>query len=165
MTLSRPPLSLDAALARIAGQLPGDWERMAALTGYQKRTVQKWGAFDVASDEGEARDIPMRAAIVLDIEYRRAGGAGRPIYDAYGYLLGVDEEERFADAFDILRHAVDVVREVGQAKAALLEAALPDATDADRRDAQREIIEAIEAMKAALLNLERQTPPRLVAPP
>ena len=38
-------------------------------------------------------------------------------------------------------------------------------TDADRRDAQREIIEAIEAMKAALLNLERQTPPRLVAPP
>lgn len=156
MTKERAPLSIDGALARIAGKLPGGWAQMAAITGYHERTVRAWGD----GDREEQINIP--AAIALDNGYQAAGGAGRPIYDAYGCLVGAAERDRFAEPFDILRHAVDVARESGQANSALLEAAMPDATDADRREAQQELIEAIEAMKIALLRLN---PPHIDVPP
>ncbi len=159
MTKERVPLSVDGALARIAGQLPGSWALMAEITGYQERTVRAWG------DNDRDEQINLPAAVALDIAYQQHGGVGRPLFDVYGYLLGLAQVEHFAQPFDILRHAVDVVRESGDAKAALLEAALPDASADDRRRAQRELLEAIEVMKRALLVLDRRDPPRITPPP
>lgn len=159
MTKDRAPISIDGALARIAGLLPGGWAEMARITDYNERTVRSWG--DVDRDE----QINLPAAIKLDLAYLAAGGQEKPLYETYGYQLGLSMRERFADQFDILRLAADVVREVGEAQTALLEASLPDATQVDRREAQREILEAMEVMKRAMLELERREPPRATAPP
>lgn len=159
MTRERAPLSLDAALARIAGQLPGSWADMAQLTGKAERTVRGWG--DADRDE----QINLPAAITLDLAYQAAGGAGLPCYEAYGYMIGAAQRGRFANAFEILALAASVIRESGQAEAALIDACLPDATSGDRREAQRELIDAIEAMKRALIVLEQVDPPRVTGPP
>lgn len=163
VTKERAPISLDAALARIAGQLPGSWADMARRTGYAERTVRAWG------DEDRDEQINLPAAIALDIAYQAAGGAGWPCYEAYGYMIGAAQRDRFVNAFDILQLASIVVRETGQAEAALIDAALPDATPGHRREAQRELIDAMEAMKRALLTLEQvdapTAPPRITAPP
>ena len=159
MTKDRAPLSVDGALARIAGMLPGGWAEMAHLTGYAERTVRAWG--DVDREE----QINLPAAIKLDIAYLAAGGEDKPLYETYGYQLGLSIKERFASSFDILRLAVDVVREVGEAQTALMEACLPDATRLDRREAQRELLEAMEVMKRAVLNLDLPELPRAAAPP
>lgn len=159
MTKDRAPISIDGALARIAGLLPGGWAEMARITDYNERSVRSWG--DVDREE----QINLPAAIKLDLAYLAAGGQEKPLYETYGYQLGLSMRERFADQFDILRLAADVVREVGEAQTALLEACLPDASQADRRVAQREILEALDVLKKALINLDRSEPPRATSPP
>mgnify|MGYP006879913525 CR=1 FL=1 len=42
MTKLRDPLSLDAALAKVAGQVPGDWKTLAAIAGRTASTVRSW---------------------------------------------------------------------------------------------------------------------------
>lgn len=155
MTKLRDPLSLDAALAKVAGQVPGDWKALAAIAGKTASTVRSWG------DEDRTGDLPVYAAILFDQAYQDAGGEGRPIYDAYSRLLGVAEAERYRDAFCIMAKLAEAVEEIGDAKAALIRAMLPDATEADRHVAQRELIEAIEKMNSLVLMLDAgpETPP------
>lgn len=147
MSKPRPPLSIDAALARIAGQVPGGWAAMAQSTGYVERTVRKWG------DPDDEAEINLTAAIQLDILFQQSGGEGTPIYDAYGLLVGACVAERFVDGFDLLRCAIDVAKETGDAEAALMRLALPEAGPADRLIAQRELLQALDAVKAALLRV------------
>lgn len=159
MTKLRAPLSIDAALARIAGQVPGGWAAMARSTGYVERTVRKWG------DPEDEAEINLSAAITLDLLFQQSGGQGRPIYDTYGLLIGACVAERFVDQFDLLRCAIDVAKETGDAEAALLRLALPDATPADRRTAQAELIEAIDLLKGALLKVTAPAPEEHVRGP
>jgi hypothetical protein len=148
MTKERRPLSVDSALARIAGQVPGSWAQMARTVGYAERTVRKWG------DEDADERVNIPAAIALDILFQQHGGSGQPIYEAYGYLIKASVAASFADQFEILRRAVVVATETAQAQSALMRVALPDATDNDRRIAQRELREAIEVLQGCLLSLE-----------
>ena len=104
MTKDRRPLSIDGALARIAGQLRGSWAEMAVVTGYHERTVRGWGDID------REEKINLPSAIALDLAFQKNGGVGRPLYETYGYLLGLSQQEAFADSFDLLRAAIDVVR-------------------------------------------------------
>lgn len=144
VTKVRTPLSIDAALARIAGQVPGSWSALAGEVGYEERTVRKWGDVDA---DGE---INVTAAIKLDILFQRHGGEGFPLHDAYGRMLGVAVTRRFHDQFEILRRVMRIAKETGDAEAALLRFALPDATDKHRAAAQREVLEALEAIQAVL---------------
>lgn len=155
MTKPRAPLSIDAALARIAGQVPGEWRAMADHVGYAERTVRKWGD---AEDEAE---INLKAAIALDALFQQNGGEGRPIYEAYGLLVGACAAERFVDQFDLLRCAIDVAKETGDAEAALMRLALPDAGAADRLVAQRELMQALDSIRAALLKVTAAPAPSL----
>ncbi|MCW2412033.1 MULTISPECIES: hypothetical protein [unclassified Sphingobium] len=148
MTKERRPLSIDSALARIAGQVPGSWGAMAKATGYEERTVRKWG------DEDQDGEINITAAIKLDLLYQNHGGEGRPIYDVYGLMLGAAVAEAYTDQFEILRRVIRVVKETGEAKSALVQLSLPDATEADRRAAQREVLEALTELKNILPLLE-----------
>ena len=149
MTKPREPLSIDAALARIAGQVEGSWSAMAAETGYAERTVRKWG--DADTDD----EINFRSMLKLDLMFQRGGGEGHPIHAAYSQLLQVAIAERFVDQFELLRRASRIVKETGDAEAALLHCALPDASLNDMRKALKEVLEALDVMKAVVPVLEQ----------
>ena len=113
MTKRRAPLSLDAALARIAGQLPRAWLDMGDLTARAERTVRNWG------DPDTREQIPMDCAIALDLAYQQAGGDGAPIFECYAARLELAGVHRFADRIALGRRAADAIRECGEAGAAL----------------------------------------------
>lgn len=152
MTKVRPPLSVDAALARIAGQLPGGWDQMAALTARKVRTVRNWG------DPDTPEQIPIDCAIALDLAFEESGGEGYPLYEAYTLKLEFAQAAYFADSHTLLRRTAALIKEGGEAHSALVRASLPDATEADRRAARRELAEAFEEIKHVLPLLEPVDP-------
>jgi hypothetical protein len=137
MTKHRPPLSVDAALARIAGALQNGWTEMAARTDRSESLVRAWG------DPDRRERIPIDDAIVLDLAFQEAGGVGAPIYEAYSVMLDEAGALRFADRIALSQLASKVIRDCGEASASLVTTALPSATANDRRDALREVEEAI----------------------
>ncbi|WP_030540578.1 hypothetical protein [Sphingobium sp. DC-2] len=155
MTKRRAPLSIDTALARIAGQLNGGWADMAAVTGYAERTVRAWG--DVDREE----QINLPAAIKLDIAFQAAGGTGAPIYEAYGDLVQVAAAEAFGDKQQLLRATMAFMQENGEAELALLEATKPDAGPAELAIAQKQLLdvrEDVDQMLAGLCGRQREPP-------
>ena len=144
MTKRRAPLSIDAALARIAGQLPGGYEAMGELVQRKDRTVRNWG------DPDTPEQIPLDCAIVLDLADEEAGGEGYPLHEAYTAKLELAEAGRFVSRFDLLRRFTDLIKEGGEAHSALARLCLPDATEADRQAAVRELSENFEVIKAVL---------------
>lgn len=155
MTKPRPPLSIDAALARIAGQLPAGFDDMARIAGRAVRTVRNW------SDPDTPEQIPVDCAIALDLAFIAAGGAGAPIFETYAHKLELAEAEQFADQLELLRRAQVVAKESGEATSALIGAAHPAATDADRARALAEAVEARDALSQVipLLAAEVEQPP------
>lgn len=143
MTKPRPPLSIDAALARIAGQLERGWESIAEVTGRKNGLVRAWG------DPARRERLPVDDAIVLDLAYRAAGGEGAPIFEAYGARLDAAGVEWFGDQIVLGRYASYVIRECSEAEAALVQAAQPGSTARDRTNALREIEEAIAVLSRA----------------
>lgn len=154
MTKRRAPLSIDTALARIAGQLPEGWAGMAQLTGYAERTVRAWGDID------REEQINMPAAIALDIAFQAAGGTGAPIFEAYGDMVRVAAAEAFADKQQLLRAAMDFMAENGEAELALLEATRPDAGPAELANATKQLLDVREDVDELLAGLSgRQRAP------
>lgn len=148
MTKPREPLSIDAALARIMGQIPGAYKEAAKITGRAERTIRNWG------DPDTPEQIPMDCAIALDLAYQAAGGEGHPLYEAYADKLELAAADRFACRFTLLRRAASLIKEGGEAHAALARVCLPDSTERDRREAHRELAEAYEVMRQVLPLLE-----------
>lgn len=158
MTRVRAPLSIDAAIGRIMGQL-GGWPAVAAVTGFAPRTCEKWGAFDIAdADDPDARDIPMRAARDLDIAYQAAGGIGAPILEAYADLVKVAAAERFGDKQELHRDTITFMRENSEAETALLEASLPDAGPIEEARAQGHVLDVRNWADRILARLGRKPP-------
>lgn len=149
MTKLRAPLSIDAALARIAGHLPGGWDDMATAAGRQAHTIRAWG------DPAKADAIPLPCAIALDVAYRKAGGHGAPLFDAYEALLDIALAEQFADQIELAHVTAHAIREVGQASHALVIAGLPGATDEDIARAERETEEGLAALNTANNTVKR----------
>ena len=159
MTKARAPLSIDAALARIAGHLPGGYAEMAMLTCRAIRTVRNWG------DPDTAESIPFDCAIRLDTAYIAAGGDCAPLFEAYQIQLELAQMERFACNIALARHTAEVIREGGEAHSALVRATLPDATRADRAQAQRECAEALDILKRTMALLDADPAPDQHHPP
>lgn len=147
MTKRRAPLSIDAALARIAGQLPKAYLEMADVAGRAERTVRNWG------DPDTREQIPMDCAIALDLAFQQAGGDGAPIFECYAALLEIAGVHRFADRIALGRRAADAIRECGQAGAALVDASQPSAGAAEQQTALQEVEQAIAALKRAIPHL------------
>lgn len=136
MTKRREPISIDTALARIAGQDGvGSWAGMADATGYAERTVRAWG--DPDRDEVP----PLPACVVLGILYRKCGGVGDPLLQAHADLIGAAESEAFGSKQELRRETLDFFRETNEANLALLEAAEPDAGDAEQARATKEVLD------------------------
>lgn len=155
MTKVRPPLSVENALWTILGALGAD--RAAHVVGRNADYLRS------LSDPDNRYTLGVEHAIQLDLAYLANGGEGAPIYEAYGLILEAQRAERFACQFKLATATAVAIREGGQACAALVSATLPDATDADRATALREVEEAITAMTrcAPLVQalLAREKPP------
>ena len=153
MTKRRAPLTIDAALARIAGQLPGGYGEMADIAGRKERTVRNWG------DPDTPEQIPMDCAIKLDLAYQQADGIGAPIFETYACQLEAAGVARFATRIELGHLAARSAAESGEAHAAMIRAALPGASDAEVAAAVREIGEAVELLHHGLSLLEARPPP------
>ena len=156
MTKAHAPLTIDAALARIAGQVPGAWRRMGELCPRldhgelkprSERTVRNWG------DPDTPEQIPLDCAIILDIEFQKAGGDGFPLFDTYQHLLDLAITEKLACNLELARRTRAAIREGGEAHEALVAALLPGATAKQRAAAAKEVLEAIEELKGTLPHL------------
>lgn len=148
MTLHRAPGSIDAALARIAGQLEGGWAGVGRVVGKSESMARAWG------HPGRREQIPMDDAIALDLAFQAAGGIGAPIFETYALQLDLACINRFADRAALGVHLASVIKESAEAESAMLSAILPDAGPAETRRALRELDEALVAMGTAraLLN-------------
>lgn len=154
MTKHRPPLSIDAGLARIIGQLPGGYAEASALTQRSESLVRKWG------DPDCREKISVDDAIVLDLAYQQAGGIGSPIFEAYSVLLDMRKAERFALPIALSRVLPEVMKENSEAEIALANAAQHGANDANYRDTLREADEAIAKwQQVRTLLVQHQTGP------
>lgn len=155
MTKPKAPLSIDDALARIAGRIPGGYKAMAALLDRHQSTVRAWG------DEDKPDQIPLPAAIALDIAYQRAGGEDRPLFETYALQVQVAREIAFADEIELARRACTLIREGAEAQEALVLASLPNADHKVRTEAIRQLQDVVrEATGAiALLAGQARAPP------
>lgn len=145
MTLQkrRAPLSVDGALARIAGQVPGDWGAMGEDLGLRESIVRAWG------DPDRRERIPFECAIKLDILFRAHGGDGWPMFETYAYQLDESAKARFVDEIVLGRLAAIVIRECGEASSLLVLAAQPGADRSDFRETRSHVQEAIDAYQRA----------------
>ncbi|WP_051211381.1 hypothetical protein [Sphingomonas sp. LH128] len=140
----RPPLSIHAALADIADTVPGGWDAMAAECSPRKPAiVRAWG------DPDRREEIPLECAIKLDKLFRRSGGDGAPCIEYFAFRL--DEAGFFhsADNLGLGRIAAELIRECGQAQAALVLAAQPGACRTVFREALVHMDEALEEYQTA----------------
>ncbi|CAD7336102.1 hypothetical protein FIM10_04155 [Sphingomonadales bacterium 56] len=152
MTKRRAPLSIDTALARIAGQLAGGWAEMAEVAGYAERTVRAWG--DVDREE----QINLPSAIKLDVAFQAAGGIGAPIYEAYGDMVEEAHAKAFGDRQELQRATIEFMRENNEAELALLEASQPDAGPIEEAKAQKELLDVRTKADELLLRMGRKPP-------
>jgi len=143
MTKHRPPLSVDAALARVAGQLENGWDEMAEVTSRKIGLIRAW------ADPARRERIPLDDAILLDLAYRRAGGLGAPHFECFGARLQAEGLEWFAEEIALARHAATLIRECSEAEAAVVIASQPGATPRERAHALREVEEAIAVLARA----------------
>jgi len=141
MTKLRYPLTYDLALTRVAGAL--GWPRVAAILHVAERTARDWSEPD--TEPGVADRLTPANMEQLDIEYQQAGGQGTPFLECYAARL----KSRLADALGtaeaISAAAARFAKEHGEAIAATIDAARPNAGDADFASAERELEEAINA--------------------
>lgn len=140
MTKVRQPTSFGDAVTRVADRL--GWDGAGEVVGKCERLVRYW------SDPDSQRMPTLADALALDVAYMRSGGGDPPILSVYAMLL-----ERAAAApssqADIQKVACSAAKEVGEAVAALVAAAMPGAGKRDREQAEKEIAEAQEVLAEA----------------
>lgn len=138
MTKVRPPVSFADAVTRIAGRI--GWDGAAQAVGKAERTVRNW------SDPDTGALPTIEDALRLDAAYLAAGGAEAPI--AAVFLFRLDREAAVrADPEQLMAATATAAREAGEAVSALVVASQPGASPQARAVAQKEIAEAIEALK------------------
>lgn len=147
MTKLRPPLSIDAALARIAGLLDRGWEQMAEVTGRKIGMIRAW------ADPQRRERIPVEDAIALDLAYRRAGGEGAPIFECYGAQLDAAGVEWFSSQIALGHEVTRLIKECSEAETATLLASMPGSTARDRTHALREVDQAIAELQRTKIML------------
>lgn len=149
MTKLRPPLTLDAAITRAAALLPGGWSELAELTGRSTSMVRAW------ADADRREQIPLRDALLIDTAALPHGEA--PLFAWYSARIHFPAAAA-DDAAALIQRAAQVVRECGEACAALAEASHPNVTPAEKTRAHREVEEAIAVLLRCLPQLRAQPP-------
>lgn len=146
MTKQRHPLTTENALYRVLGALG-----IEAAAGLLRRDAYYVRSI---SDPDSRYRLAVDDAIALDLAHAAAGHDGHPIFESYRLRLGVSAPRDGCEVTVLARRLVDALRESAQANVALAQAALaPDPRV--RREALRELEEAIAVYTAAAADLRR----------
>ncbi|MFT4091874.1 MAG: hypothetical protein QM645_14185 [Asticcacaulis sp.] len=143
MTKARPPLTVYRALSRIADLI--GWDGCASVCDKTEWTMRKY------ADPDAEREISMRDAIRLDLAYRRAGGEGAPLFQAYALRLDIENWRNDRGCFIGL--AREAARESGEA----IDALLGLSTGGNPKAALKEAEEAHAAFGKTIAALKRKT--------
>jgi hypothetical protein len=117
----RAPLTTDQALARIIGQLPNGYRDAEKATDRSESYLRACG------DPDRLERLCFDDAIALDIAFQAAGGEGSPLAEHFLLRVEMGQLARFAHRFGLLEKTEQVVRESGEASAALIRACQPGA--------------------------------------
>jgi hypothetical protein len=145
MTKVRSAFTFENALTQVAGHI--GWERTAEIVGAAERTVRNW------SDPDTTSSITLDAALKLDEEFHRAGGEGTPFLYCYATRLEATKIAATPGLAALIASAASSAKETGEAIAAVLAAATPNATIADMAIGERELEEGITALTNSLAAL------------
>ena len=140
MTKPRTPTTVEAALVKTAGQFPEGYVSLGKIINRHPATIRAWG------DPDKEDDVPFGAAIEMTLAYIAQGGEGAPLFEAFGAKLDLAHARRFADAKRLHDYAGPLVKEAGEAHAAIISAARPSATAPDFDIAFKEALENYEKL-------------------
>ena len=157
MTKLRPPLSIENALMKVLGSIT--IEVAANVTGRKEHYLRD------LTDPDKRAQLTVIDAIKLDLAHRLAGQPGAPLYETIGLILRSTDAEIFSDAVQLGNVAVRVIREGGEAHAALCAASRPGASLAQLQDTLREIEESIGEHAKAVAHLQAMIQHRTQQPP
>ena len=152
----RAPLSTDQALARVIGQLPRGYKDAEQATQRSESYLRACG------DPDRRERLSFDDAIALDIAFQEAGGEGAPLADHSLLRVEMGSQARLAQRFGLFDQTEQVIREGGEAAAALVRLCQPGAGLREQREALRELVEAVEVMKPLIVALERDDPGQLI---
>lgn len=144
MTKHRAPLTFDAALARIAGQVDGGFDTLASHADRTARTIRNWG------DPDTPECVPLDVALRFDLLFAEHGGEGSPFLEAFAHQREQLELAAHGGRIALAHRAAEVIKECGEAGGALVIASLPGASPQERRQAHSELAEAFEVIKRTL---------------
>lgn len=145
MTKLRAPMTAYRALSRIADLI--GWDGCASVVEKSEWTVRKY------ADPDTEREISLRDAMRLDLAYRRAGGDGAPLFEAYAARLEIGLSGAEPDCL------ITASREAARESSEALDAALHMAAGGgNKRDALREVDEAIGAWQSLQTKLKLMKP-------
>lgn len=145
MTKNRRPLTPYRALSRIADML--GWDGCASVIEKSEWTVRK------LSDPDTGRNISLQDAIRLDQAYRRAGGLGAPLFEAYASAIDFTDDSPATRRAALVHASSKAAKETGEAIAAALSSAAASDDPAVHARAIAEVEEGMEAFQSLLVSL------------
>lgn len=145
MTKRREPLTYEATLTDVAAVI--GWDQCGAICGVSGRAVRLW------SDHDCETEIRMIDAERLDRAFLERGGGYAPFHRLMALRLDVA-------AHDVAGHslseiAMGAAKEAGEAVAALIKASGQPDNPVARREAKKEVQEAIDTLTDGLAAIER----------
>jgi hypothetical protein len=145
MTKRRAPFTFENALTRVASEI--GWTEAARIVGQAERTIRRWSEPDTTAQ------ISLEASLKLDVAFHAAGGEGFPFFRCYAMRLDAESLAAVPGREQLLAGAARSAKESGEAVAAILGAAHPNALPADFAIAEREIEETMAALTVSLAAL------------
>lgn len=142
MTKRRHALTFENALSKVAGHI--GWTKVSEICGQAERTVRNW------SDPDTTASISLESALQLDVEFHKAGGQGAPFLVCYATRVDAERLASCPGVEALIAAAAQAARESGEAIAAALKAARPEADHADFSIAERELEESLAALNHSL---------------
>jgi hypothetical protein len=139
MTKERTPLTYEDAVNRVIGTI--------GMTAASEATGRSADYLRALTDPDKRYTLTIEDAEKLDLAWQATGQSGAPIFELYGLRMEIAQSARFASRFTFLGAIATYITESGDATGAIIRAALPGAGHKEVKTAQRELIEAFEAMR------------------
>ena len=145
MTKRREPLTYEATLTEVAAVI--GWDTCGAICGVSGRAVRLW------SDHDCETEIRMIDAERLDRAFLERGGGYAPFHRLMALRLDIAAQDGLGQSLSEI--AMGAAKEAGEAVAALIKAGSQPDSPAARREAKKEVREAIETLTEGLATIER----------
>jgi len=145
MTKRREPLTYEATLTEVAAVI--GWDTCGAICGVSGRAVRLW------SDHDCETEIRMIDAERLDRAFLERGGGYAPFHRLMALRLDVAAQDGLGQSLSEI--AIGAAKEAGEAVAALIKAGSQPDSPSARREAKKEVQEAIETLTEGLATIKR----------